>query len=183
MLVGNALREIDHLVDVIGRHRPLRRFADVERLHIGPIGLGVVLRDVPDRQRLLRRHLFHLVLARIAIVGQVSDIGDVDDVGEIVALPAQRPPQYVGEDIGAHIADMRIVVDRRPAGIDARLAGMDRNEFLQLAGQRVEQLERRVGHAKRNGAEAGAGQHAVIARSRRRRGNPSSDLVCFGNAG
>ncbi|KNH02366.1 hypothetical protein J121_2616 [Qipengyuania citrea LAMA 915] len=40
-----------------------------------------------------------------------------------------------------------------------------------------------MGHAKRNGAEAGGGQQAVNARSRRRRGNPSSDLVYFANVG
>jgi len=183
MPVGNALREVDHLIDIIGRHRPLGRLADIERFHIGPEGLGIVLRDVPDRLRPGGSHLLHLVLARIAIVGQMADIGDIDDVGEIVALPAQRASQHIGEDIGAHIADMGVVVDRRPAGIDARFAGVDGSEFLQLAGERVEQLERRLGHAKRNGAEAGGGQQAVIARSGRRRGNPSSDLVYFASVG
>ena len=147
MPVGNALREVDHLADIIGRHRPFGRLADVERFHIGPEGLGIVLRNVPDRLRLGGSHLLHLVLARIAVIGQMADIGDVDDVGEVVALPAQRTAQHVGEDIGAHIADMGVVVDRRPAGIDARFALVDGGEFLQLAGERVEQLERRIGHS------------------------------------
>jgi len=72
----------------------------------------------------------------------VADIGDVDDVGELVTLEAQRAAQHVGKDIGTHVADMRIVVDCGTAGIDARLARMDRPERLRRAGQAVEQRER-----------------------------------------
>ena len=101
-----------------------------------------MLGDVPDRLRPLRSHLFHLVLARVGIVGQVAHIGDVDHMGQLVTLEAERAAQNVGKDIGAHIADVRIVIDRRPAGIDPRLSGMDRVELFQLASQAVEQLER-----------------------------------------
>ena len=74
-------------------------------------------------------------------------VGDVDDMGELIALEAQHPAQRVGEHIGAHVADVRIVVDRRPAGVDARLAGMDGREFLDRASKAVEQAKRRaVGH-------------------------------------
>jgi len=141
MLVRDASRKFDHLRDVIGRHRPLRWLADIQRLHVRPIGLLVMFGDVPDRLRLLRRHLFHLVLARVGIVGQVAHVRDVDDVGECIPLPAQRPPQHIGEHIGAHIADMRVVIDRRPAGIDARLTGVDGGEGFELAGERVEQAQ------------------------------------------
>ena len=149
MPVGNALCEIDHLVDVIGRHRPLGRLADVERLHVRPIGFGVMLGDVPDRLRLGRSHLFHLVFARIAIVGQMTHVGDVDDVGELVALPAQCAAKDIGKDIGPHVADMGVVVDRRPAAVDARFPLVNGPEFLQLAGERIEQLQGRVGHETR----------------------------------
>ena len=97
-----------------------------------------MLCDVPDGLRLFSRHLFHLVLTRIGIVSQMADIGDIDDVGELVTLPTQRTAQHVGKDIGAHIADMRIVVDRGAAGVHARLTRMDGLEGLQLAGQAVE---------------------------------------------
>jgi hypothetical protein len=70
----------------------LRGLADVQRAHIGPIGLGIVLAMSQMDWPGLRRHLFHLVLARIGIVGQVADIGDVDDVGELVALERSVRP-------------------------------------------------------------------------------------------
>ena len=148
VLVRNALGEFDHLRDVIGGDRPLRRLPDIQRLHIGPIGLLVMLGDVPDRLRLARRHFLHLVLARVGIIGEMADIGDVDDVGELQPLPRKRAPQHIGKDIGAHIADVGVVIDRRPAGVDARLAGVDGREHLGLPGERVEQLERRIGHAR-----------------------------------
>jgi len=148
VLVRDALGEFDHLRDVIGRDCPLRRLADVQCAHIGPIGLLVMLGDVPDRLRALGRHLLHLVLARVGIVGQVAHIGDVDDVGELQPLPRERAPQHIGKHVSTHVADMRVVVDRRPAGVDARLAGVDGLEHLDLAGERIEQLERRIGHGR-----------------------------------
>ena len=118
-----------------------------------------MFRDVPDRLRPLGRHLLHLVLAGIGVVGQVADIGDVDDVGEPVSLEAERAAQHIGKHIGAHVADVWIVIDRRPAGIDARLAFVDGHERLKLAGEAVEQGERgSVGHAMRVYAPRTAGQ-------------------------
>ena len=78
----------------------------------------------------------------------MADIGDIDHVGEPVALEAERPAQHVGKDIGPHVADVRIVVDRRPAGIDPRLALVNGPERLQLAGQAVEQAKGGVSHGR-----------------------------------
>jgi hypothetical protein len=72
----------------------------------------------------------------------MANIGDVDDMGELVAFEAQRPPQHIRKHIGAHIADMRVIIDRRPATIDPCLARMDGRKLLQLAGQAVEQPQR-----------------------------------------
>src|SRR3546814_12452606 len=91
----------------------------------------------------------------------MADVGDVDDVGELVALVRQRAPERVGEDIGAHIADVRIIIDRRPAAVDARLrrvrritryAGVDGLEAFEAARQAVEQLE---GGGDRKGVVSG----------------------------
>src|SRR3546814_9795605 len=81
--------------------------------------------------RSLRSHLLQLVLAAIRIIGEVADIGDVDDMGELVALPAERAAQHIGKHIGAHVADMRVVIDRRPAGIDPRLRSEEHTSELQ----------------------------------------------------
>src|SRR3546814_5110184 len=66
--LGDRLRELDHLRHIVGGDRPMRRLADIERLHVGPIGLGIVARDVPYRLGPLRRRLFQLVLARVGVV-------------------------------------------------------------------------------------------------------------------
>src|SRR3546814_3550143 len=63
----------------------------------------------------------------------VADIGDVDDMGErppshVPGLPRQHAAERVGEDIGAQIADMRVIVDGRPARIDTNVGGIDRGE-------------------------------------------------------
>ena len=73
----------------------------------------------------------------------MANISDVNDMAELVALKAQRAAQRVSKDIGAHIADMLKIIDCWPTGVDARLAGVDGLKLFQLAGQAVEQLERR----------------------------------------
>ena len=156
MLVGDAFRKFDHLRHIIGGDRPFGRLADVQCFYIGPIGFGIVAGDVPDRLRLFCRHLFHLVLTGISIIGQVTDIGDVDDMGKLVTLIAQHAAQRVGKDIGAHIADMRIIVDRRPAAIDACLAGVDGLEDFEASGQAVKEFQ--VGHGPGDGSGCGRGQ-------------------------
>ena len=146
MLVGDFPAPGDHRLDIFGGAR-VGLLLDIEpgqiRLEIGLIELG----DIPGGLARLRRHLLHLVLARIGVGGQVADIGDVDHVSQPVALELQRPPQRIGKDIGPHVADVLVVVDRRPARIDPRLMRVDGLEGLQLAGQAVEQAK--VGHGPR----------------------------------
>ncbi len=143
VLVRDAFRKFDHLRHIVGGDRPVRGLADIERGDIGPIGFGIMARDVPDRPGGGPGRLFQLVLARIGIIGKVADIGDVDHMGEFVALERERAAQHVGKDIGAHVADVGVVVDRRPARIDPRLARMHRHERLGPSGQAVEQGQRR----------------------------------------
>src|SRR3546814_3193454 len=72
-------------------------------------------RDVPDTLGLRAGGCLHLVIARVGIGRQMANIGDVDDVGDIVTLPHQRPAQGVSEDIGAQVAKMSIIINRRSA--------------------------------------------------------------------
>src|SRR3546814_2788612 len=80
-------------------------------------------RDVPDTLGLRAGSCLHLVIARVGVGGQMANIGDVDDMGDIVTLPHQRPAQGVSEDIGAQVAKMSIIINRRSAAIDAHMAG------------------------------------------------------------
>src|SRR3546814_1766216 len=78
--------------------------------------------DVPDTLGLRAGSCLHLVIARVGIGRQMANIGDVDDMGDIVTLPHQRPAQGVSEDIGAQVAKMSIIINRRSAAIDAHTA-------------------------------------------------------------
>ena len=148
MLGRDLLGEVDHLGDVVGRDRPARGLADVE---VGDVLLErrrIVRRDVPDALRLGTGRRLHLVVADIGIGRQMADIGDVDHMGEGISLPGQHAAQRIGEHIGAQIAEMGVVVDRRPAGIDAHAAlGIERLESFQPAGQRIVERELSAGHS------------------------------------
>ena len=102
MLVRNAFGEFDHLRHEVCGDGPLRRLADIQGLHVGPERLGIVTRDVPDRLRPLRRHLLHLVLTRIGVVGQMADVGDVHHVVHREAARGERAAQAL---VGGFFAD------------------------------------------------------------------------------
>ena len=57
-------------------------------------------------------------------------------------MPLERAAQRIGEDVGPQITDVGIIVDGRPATVDARGFPVRRHEALQAAGQAVEELER-----------------------------------------
>ena len=132
----DRLPPCDHCIDIVGRARMLR-LANVEPRQIGLEHRLIMPRDVPGRFAFTAGRLLHLVVARIGVTGQVADIGDVDDVAELVALEAQHPPQRIGEHISAHVADVLVIIDRRPARIDASL----RRECRITWNARVEWLE------------------------------------------
>ena len=150
MLVGDRLSEGDHAVDMVGRQREAGGIADVQVLEIGFERLRIMVCDGPDILAALLRGGLHLVVAGIGVAGQMADVGDVDDVGEAIALPRQRPAKRVGEEVRAQIADMGVVIDRRPARIDADVGGVGGLERLRGSGQAVVQRHRR--HARGHSA-------------------------------
>ncbi len=78
----------------------------------------------------------------------VLDVRDVHDVLHVVAGKFERAADEVGEDERAPVADVREVIDGRAAAIHADFfaGGIERREFLDGAGQRVEQFQ---GHWQR----------------------------------
>ena len=70
----------------------------------------------------------------------VLDVRDVHDVLDVVAGKFQRAADEVGEDERAPVADVREVINGRAAAIHSDFPRMERGEFLDGAGQRVEQF-------------------------------------------
>ena len=148
MLRLDRFRPFYHLRHELGR-AGVARLADVEPRQIALEILLVEAGDVPRVLALARRRFLHLIVARVGIGRQMADIGDVDDVVEFIALMTQHAAEGIGEDIGAHVADMLVIIDRRPAAIDARFAALERAEILEFARQTVEQAQGRGGGHRR----------------------------------
>jgi hypothetical protein len=122
---------------MIGRAADNVRALDVELFRLFEEGNGVSLGDIPGRDAFACGPHFHLVIALILIRGEVADIGDIHHMFHVQPGQAQGAHQHVGGDIGAHIADMGVVIDGRSTRIDARLTCFDGIEDLGCARHRV----------------------------------------------
>ncbi len=88
-----------------------------------------------------RRHL-HLVLAPAIshiIIRHVPHIRDVHHMRHRVSKQLQRPPQHIRIQKRSKVPNMRIVINRRPAGIETNLLPrrIQRHKILFRLGQRV----------------------------------------------
>src|SRR5579859_4482398 len=146
------LGEPDHLRDVVGGLAPDVGVDDPQPRDVGLEVPGVPRGDVPRAAVLPAGGELELVVANVSVRGQVPDIGDVDDVPDPQALPGQRALERVGEDVGPHVPDVLVGVDRRPARVDPDVGRPGRREVGDLAGQRVEQPQRKPGGARSHGA-------------------------------
>ena len=71
----------------------------------------------------------------------MADIGDVHDVVDAVAVQLQHTLQPILEQKGAVVANMLIVIHRRPARIQPDLARFQRREFALRAHPGVIELQ------------------------------------------
>ncbi len=78
-----------------------------------------------------------------ACIDLIVHVGDVTDIGDVLGAIdlAQQAKQHVEDDERPRIADMRVVIDRRPADIDAHIRRVDRHELLFAARQRIVKLQ------------------------------------------
>ena len=153
----DAAGEVDHLGNVIGRDGPFAHGGDVQPGDVGLEGFGVMRGNVPDRAGFACGGGLHLVVAGIGVARQMADIGDVDDVLGRPPLPPDHAAKRVGEQEGAHIADMLVIIDGGPAAIDAHLRRIDRFEALGRAGKAVIEHQR-LGHGANRIARRGFGR-------------------------
>ena len=80
-------------------------------------------------------------LGRRAADDLVVDVGDVHHPGHPQAAIAQVAHEQVGEQERAEVADMGRPIDRRSAGVDPDVAGLERDRARASAAERVEQAD------------------------------------------
>ena len=107
----------DLLGDVVAGAAPHRRLAHVQSPPVGLKRAGVTRGDVPRALPLAPRALLDFVLAAVGVRSEVADIGDVHHMADAVVEEFQRPPQHILEQIGAQVADVRVVIHRRPTRV------------------------------------------------------------------
>ena len=78
--------------------------------------------------------------ARVDLVVDVSNVASVDNVLFAVDLP-KKSEKNVENDKWSSVADMREVINRRPADIHPHGIGIDWREDLLRPGQRIEELQ------------------------------------------
>ena len=69
----------------------------------------------------------------------MSHVGDVDHVAHPVALPAKGPLHRIGEHVTAHVPDVLVGINRRPARVHTDVGWARRAELGHPPGQCVEQ--------------------------------------------
>ncbi len=136
-LIGMAARNqiLDHRhhrADPLGRARHIRRLQRPHGRHVLQIPPTRLLGDLPDVPPALLRPRDDLVIH----VGEVAHIAHV--LGPI-DMP-QQAEQHVEHDDRPRVADMRPVIDRRPADIHAHPARRDGDQKLFLPGLGVVQM-------------------------------------------
>ena len=124
----------DHPGDMLGRPRLDTGFERAERRHVGLKHRRVAPGDRIDRLARAARRLDDLVV----------DIGDVARIGDAALAidMTQQAVQHVEHDDRARIADMGMVVDRRPADIEPDIARIYGLEHFLAAAQRVVEGDR-----------------------------------------
>ena len=132
-LVGKALilQRLDDFfdfVDGLGRLRVDGGRTDAQTLGVGQILANIALGDLLGGNALLICLLDNLVV----------DVGEVLHEGHIVAAELQVPAQGVKDADRAGVADVDKVIDGRPAGVHLDLARLQRDKFLLLSGEGVE---------------------------------------------
>ena len=131
-----ALDELlGHLDDGLDVGRDLRRDVDgedAERVHVFVERVGEAR---GERERVFAK----LVRPRDDLV---VDVGEVADVGDLVAAGLQVARDDVEADVDPRVSDVRVVIDRDAAHVEADMAGADGLERALVAAHGVEDADR-----------------------------------------
>ena len=122
--IGN---DRDHLLDIVGRARHLRRRPHAERRQVGGRARDVAVGQLRRRDSLLRGAGDNLVI----------DVGVVLDMLDRVAGVLEPAPYGVERDVAPRVAEVHVVIDRQSADVHSHLAGLARRELLECAAGAV----------------------------------------------
>ena len=106
-----------------------------------------------------------------ALVAQVSDVGDVLDLEDVDPVVEQRPPDQVGKEVAAQVADVGVAVDGRPAGVHPDPAGLERLDGFDPSSEGVAEAQRHqdtCSHGRALFLFVGTSQPAITFRTRAR---------------
>ena len=104
---------------------------DIEAGHVGHEGLDIAL----------AHGLHRAAFFGGAVENLVVNVGVVLHERHRVATPDQVAAQHIPGDVAAGMTEVAEVVHRDPAAIDAHLAGLERPELLNAAGEGVGELQ------------------------------------------
>lgn len=138
-LVGGSVRleafhEVDHLRNECGRAWIVLGALNAEELAIGVEGLADGIGELGDGDGPLRRPLDDFVV----------DVGQVHHLFDGPSTHVERATEEVFKQKGPKIAEVRRIVDRRPARVERDLRAVGRGEGFYAAGQRV--VKSKLGH-------------------------------------
>ena len=141
MAIGDQLvAKHAHFGNVVRRARLHRRRKNAERGNVLVELRRRVLGETADG--LGRRHVGKaLDGARVDLVVDVRDVARIGDV-TLAVYVAEQAKEHVENDDGTRIADVREVVDRRPANVHAHVRRIDRLERLLAPRQCIVERER-----------------------------------------
>ena len=127
--VDQPLHQRDDILEVRADARLDVRVEVAEPVHVLRVGIRKTRREIGRLGARLRGALEDLVV----------DVRDVSDVGDLHSIGTQVSNQDVVDDVAAGVTQMRVVVDRGAADVDAGVIGFGRLERLLLARQGVVQ--------------------------------------------
>ena len=136
-----ALYQLNLFCNMIGCLAPDVRLDKIEPAHVLFERFGIEFRDIPNGLAFPLGTFLHFIFAHVGIRRQMPHVSNVHDVVDFKSVCHERSFQYVFKNIRPQVPDMRVIIDRRPAGIEAHGRGILWLEFLLCARERVVEFQ------------------------------------------
>ena len=132
-LLEKGLYHSDKLGNAVGGRLNVLGTLDVKLVAVSKKCVCIVLCNLKDGLVLTLCALQHLVLARVAVAGEMSDVGNVHYSRHVVTDVTEIFLKHVLHCIGTEVADVCKMINRGAAGIHRYLACLSGNKFLSFS--------------------------------------------------